>query len=682
MYLSENPRRDGCNDSETEMSHDDDGLKVKIRDDRAFDIKAFHQLRLELLESQRIVNQERVKRQVLRSPPCVRLVAGSTFWSPSSSVVDFPSSTDIPQAKNILTGASRRESFGASGAYDGNYISSARQELLRLGRRYASVQEPRPLTTHTNCTSSLDLTRVFDGYARQALFSDTTFLDSSMRASGHLDAQTSTEGIGTPGFYLLLARTHLPPNHENSIIDDEDGSASESYSTPTAPHLYSFDQQLEDKSLKRPKGMSMRLRRADHEDFMQQQTRRMDRRIKKSIKVSSLVLAGLAVLFSWRYTLNWRTHTHLDSTSIYVQYSACFQSMQQNYWSMKTRFEKRVDQLLCLREHNTTSWAKLRRINPVSVFTECRQHFDWISCIIKSVYRFQKGYQDALAIAVAAKYKCLGVHRYAVTITKAAKHSILEVQQMPLVAWNTSLAFFTTFWRSLTYEELADTSHRLEPHQFGRSLLTSPVLHWLDDDDDVSMFCKNDTMWLLDCAEVAEPAIGSMSWRKSIKLPFLRKQSPLSGQSYLHSIPSFDAVQADSPYPISSFTLPSKMNNHGNIHQLILLSRPRLILECPRLDGIVVSLEQIQNNVAASRVMHKTIHPKHIDNFKAVTNTVKRDYYESSYPFAEHSEGKNIFEDVNVMNMVHEFIGYFGTVLMRQSARRTVEYGIPMKHSL
>jgi hypothetical protein len=654
--------------------HNDDDLKVKSRDNRAFDIKAFHQLRLELLESQRIVNQERMKRQVLRSPPRVRLVVGSTFRSPS--VVDFPSSTDIPQTTNIFTGVTKRESFGANEAYDDNNLSFARQELLRLGRRYSSFQETPPLTTHTNYTGSLDLTRD----TRQALFPETTFLASPMRASGHLDAQMSTKGIGIPGFYLLLARTHFPSNHENSINDDEDGSNSESYSTPTAPHLptssdkdISYDQQdgtkfdhyfssfsaahllrseLEDKSLKS-------LRRTDHEYRMQQQKRKMNQRMKKIIKVSSSALAALAVLFCWRYTLNWRTHAQLDKT-ISVQYSAFYQSMQHSYWPMKTRFEKRVDQLLCLREHNTTlhllSWPKLRRINPVSVFTEWRQHIDRISCIIQSVYRIQKGYQDALAIAVAAKYKCLGVRRNAaLTAAKTTKHNVLG---FPLVAWNSSLAFFSTLWRSLTCAELADTSHRFEPHQFGRSLLTSPVLDWLDDDD-VSISGQNDTMWLLDCAEVAEPAIGTMFWRKSIKLPFLRKQSPLNRQSYLHSIPSFEAVQADSSDLICSVPLPSKMNKRGITHQPILLSRPHLVLKNPRVDSIAISLEKNQTYVSAS--------------------TMKRDYYESSYPFAEQCEGKNIFEDVDVMSMMHEFIG---NVLQRQLARRTVEHGIPMKHSL
>ncbi len=688
MYLSENPRRDGCNESETEMSHhNDDGLKVKSRDNRTFDIKAFHQLRLELLESQRIVNQERMKRQVLRSPPRVRLVVGSTFRSPS--VVDFPSSTDVPQTTIISTGSSKREAFGASEAYDDNNLSFARQELLRLGRRYASYQETPPLTTHANYTGSLDFTRD----ARQALFPETTFLASPMRASG-LDAQMSTKGIGIPGFYLLLARTHFPPNHENN--DDEDGSASESYCTPSAPHLdtssdkdVSYDQQdgtkfdhyfssfcaahllrseLEDKLLKP-------LRRTDHEYLMQQQKRKMNyQRIKKIIKVSSI---ALAVLFCWCNTLNWSTHTQLDTIS--VQYSACYQSMQHSYWSMKTRFEERVDQLLCLREHNTTlhlsPWPKHRRINPVSVFTEWRQHIDRISCIIQSVYRIQKGYQDALAIASAAKYKCLGARRYAaLTATETTKHYVLGFRQIPLIAWNSSLAFFSALWRSLTCAELADTSHRFEPHQFGRSLLTSPVLNRLDDDD-VSIFGQNDTMWLLDCAEVAEPAIGTMFWRKSIKLPFLRKQSPLNRQSYLHSIPSFEAVQADSSDLICSVPLPSKMNKRGNTHQLILLSRPRFILKNPRLEGIAISLEKIQKNVSASRIMS----PRRINNFKAIASTVKRDYYESSYPFAEQSEEKNIFEDVDVMNMMHEFIG---NVLHRQLARRTVEYGIPMKHSL
>jgi hypothetical protein len=71
--------------------------------------------------------------------------------------------------------------------------------------------------------------------------------------------------------------------------------------------------------------------------------------------------------------------------------------------------------------------------------------------------------------------------------------------------------------------------------------------------------------------------------------------------------------------------------------------------------------------VAASKIMQKTRPPKNCDNSQTTAPTLKRDYYESSYLFEEgQTEGKDVFEDVDVMNMAHEFVG---KVLQRRSRK-------------
>jgi len=686
---------DEGNDSETGRDHVA-GVNAKV-ENKAFDINTFHQLRLELLENQRRAEQERRQRHVLRSS--LRLDAVSTSRSPSS-VVGFPtSSTNIPQIPKIMQGETSRVSINAKGIHDEVNTSSARQELLRLGRRYATTQETRQTNTHTNNWSSLDLIRSFDGNSRP-----TTFLqkicphdDTNIPVSA-LDHRSSTEGIGTHGVhYLLLARTTSLPNHDhtdNNVIDDEDESASESYSTPT-PQLQTamdddafYDQQddkkfdhfaslcaaqllladMEDRS-NQPKEEPMNLREADHDDFVQQR-KRMDRGIKCFIKVSSIVLAGVAIFFCWRYTSDWyrRTCTHFDSTLLSVQYRAYIQSMQLKYLSMQTRFENRVNQLLSMRKYLTPpsiTWVKNGWRNPVRMYTEWRQDFDWLSCIMKNMYRLQKVYRDALAIVCATKHSLLEAHRSAVMIFYATKHSFLEARQVPA-----TLAFAASLSWSSMNEQPSDSSRRFEPQQLWRSTLTSPLLFWSSDEFGYTL-SRNDTMmWLVDNVEVAKPVIGSRFWRKSITLPFLRiKNLPLHRRNYIHSIPSFEALEADSYRPISSsLAWPSDLNNSGYSYPLILLSRPRLTLNNPRLDSIAISLD-IRKNAAASIIMQKTRPPKQCDNSQAIARPLKRDYYESSYSFEEgQTEGKDIFEDVDVMNMAHEFVG---KVLQRRSKKNT-----------
>jgi hypothetical protein len=65
--------------------------------------------------------------------------------------------------------------------------------------------------------------------------------------------------------------------------------------------------------------------------------------------------------------------------------------------------------------------------------------------------------------------------------------------------------------------------------------------------------------------------------------------------------------------------------------------------------------------------MQKTRPPKQCNNSQAIARTLKRNYYESSYSFEEgQAEGKDVFEDVDVMNMAHEFVG---KVLQRRSRK-------------
>jgi hypothetical protein len=653
---------------------------------RAFDTESFHRLMLERLDSQRKAEKERGLRHVLIRTPSVRLDVGPAFASRSpSSVAEIPLSTDISQLQIPRDmQASFRAFISAKGMHDKCNATNARQELLRLGRRYASSHshETRSMTTHTDSSSSLDLTRPFEGNV------DKICDDRTMHATKIDDQRSSIESIGAHGIYLLLARTNSAPNqdpNDTNLFDDEDGSASESYSTPTRQLQSSLDDDecydlqnekldhftslcaaqvllsnMENKASK-PKGTSINLGESEEDEFLQhQRQKRIDRRKQYFNKVFTIVLAGIAIFFCWRCALVGyrRKHLHLrfDSKVISVPFNTYLHLMQRKYWSMKLRFENRVGQLISFRQHFLTphsiSWTSWR--NTVSIFTEWRRDIDWFSCIIKSIYRLQKVYRDAIMIACATKLRILRACQFALTIANAAHPTMLDAQRAPMDVWNATVTFAMSLRRnSMSEQQLTKTSHRFASHHCARSSLTSPVL-FLSDDYDVSVFGRNGTTWLYDETDVGKsPLIEYRYWRKAIKLPFLRNRLPVIRQNYLHSLPSFEAVRGSSDPFSSSLTWPSDPNKRGYSYPLILRSRPRLALANPRLDSIALSLD-IQQNMAVSLIMQKTRPPKQCD--QAIAATVKRDYYESSYPLDGQSEGKNVFEDVDIMNMVHEFV--------------------------
>lgn len=657
-----------------------------VKNSRAFDIESFHRLRLERLENQRKSEKEWGLRHVLIRTPSVRLDVGPTFASRSpSSVAEIPLSTDISQLQIPRGMQAFRTSISVEGMHDKCNATNARQELLRLGRRYASSHshETRSMTTHTNGSSSLDLARPFDGNV------DKICVDRTMHATKIDDQRSSIEAIGAHCIYLLLARTKSAPNqdpNDTNLFDDEDGSASESYSTPTRQLQSSLDDDecydlqnenlnhftslcaaqvllsdMENKASK-PKGTSINLGESKEDEFLQhQRQKRIDRR-KQYFNIFTIVLAGIAIFFCWRCALVGyrRTHLHLrfDSKVMYVPFNTFLHLMQRKYWSMKIRFENRVDQLISFRQHFLTpsiSWTNWR--NTVSIITKWRRDIDWFSCIINSLYRLQKVYRDAIMIACATKIRILKAYQFALTISNATQHSMVNVQRAPMDVWNATLTFVMSLRRhSMSEQQMPDASHRFEPHQFGRSSLTSPVLFW-SDEYDVSVFGRNGTTWLYDGTDVGKsPLIEYRYWRKAIKLPFLRNRLPVTRQNYLHSLPTSEVVQGSSNPFSSSLSWPSDPNNRGYSCPLILRSRPRLALVNPRLDSIAISLD-IQHNMAASLIMQKTRPPKQCHNSQAIAAPVKRDYYESSYPRDGQSEGKNVFEDVDVMNMVHEFVG-------------------------
>lgn len=631
-----------CSDDRNIETTIKDGKSGRANETRAFNIETFNLLRLKRIEHHRKIEQERSQRNAFRRS--LHRDLSSISQSPSRIVSCFSSDTCTSPIHT-----KQGHTFRISISDDCHQLSS-RQELRRLGRRYASSQE-MPMSTLTDETSSLDLTRSLDSKSRSSSSIDIMSLhDGAFLCGSRINGTiASNEGIGTHGMhYLLLARTNFlsgsteetkyQESNEGSVVNDEDGSASESYSTPT-PHLQIFmdedgcndhDETLkfdhfssfcaallllsetEDKSSKVPMSQHESLLEVYQENFMRQWKGR-HRSIKIFIKVCLIVIAGVAIFFCWRYTFR--------ST----QCNARIPSIQ----SAKTIFMNEMDRLVSLREQltpNSTFLVKLSWKNPIRSHTNWRQDFDLFPFIIESLYRLQKNYRYALRVASVAKYRML--------------------DEAPAVAWNTTLAFATSLWRSniMSEKRLIYTTHRSQPLHIWKSTLTSPVL-FRSEDVILSNVLRNDTSCLFDDANIAKPPNESLFWRKPMKLPFVKHRS----------IPSFETGHENISIPISSsLTRLEEPNKRGYPCPLILLSRPRLTLDHPRINSIAISLD-IRRNLVASMIIKRARPPRQSENMLAIT-TAKRDYYESSYPSHGQTEGKYVFDDVDVMNMAHEYI--------------------------
>ena len=95
-------------------------------------------------------------------------------------------------------------------------------------------------------------------------------------------------------------------------------------------------------------------------------------------------------------------------------------------------------------------------------------------------------------------------------------------------------------------------------------------------------------------------------------------------------------------------------------YPLVQLRQPRLSLDNSRLESLVISSD-IRDNMATSLVIQKTKPPKQQPQ---AIKPEKRNYYVSSYPLEMQSHEKDVFDNVDVMEMAREFVG---KVLQRRS---------------
>ena len=316
----------------------------------------------------------------------------------------------------------------------------------------------------------------------------------------------------------------------------------------------------------------------------------------------------------------------------------------------------RLDQFSLLLNHVASSLAQCAKSilsKPINAYTNWRNNFDIVSFIIVRIYRLEKIYYELLEML------------------NVTKHRMVEVQQSSILAWNMTLSTAISFWQQLksvqAFNHTTQSFNTQEDLIIRRSAITRTPLIFLSRDGDGSMAkpSVNETLSQLVTGvdTKIEETMSPQFWRGIVKgKPFMKQTRHQS----IHNIPSLapqlEAGQTSSIVGSSDFS--GLWNSQSGLsYPLVQLRHPRLSLDNPRLESIISS--DIRDNMATSLVIQKTKPPKQQPQ---AIKPEKRNYYVSSYPLEMQSHEKDVFDNVDVMEMAREFVG---KVLQRRSSKKT-----------
>lgn len=617
------------NDGENTNSGDFDGRRRKSVD-RYFFLDSFHHLMLERFENQRKAEQQWMRRNDRRTS--IRCCHNVSLQSPSD-IVGSSSNIEIMD-----------RSFQGS--------SSARRELLRLGRLYAISQRSQS----TTLVSSSD--NRFESPQAPILSPDksvdtpdpTCLLDfkSNVSVVTPDEKDASTAGIGI--CYLLLARTNSLPisksDNDNNINDEDDGSSFASYNS-SVPHLQAASTRNSPGDNKGGFGHNSYGEEHDHgilnqcssfcgaqmslhemEDQRQRQTHRLDvaqsgtllkdalgqldEKIVRS-KTIPILIAIAAIFVSWRYILGWHNMK-------LTKYHSDLQAIQRSYWAIKST------DMAFIRDQYTrfTLLSKLGWGSVVDVYTNWRKDFDLLSCIIHHLLRLEIMHQEI-------------------------KHRFWAVRDVLVVASNITLSVVVSFSQPLKSEQLSNTSHPFVPQYLNVMKFASPLASWSNNDYFIwALGNETVTIQVADAAKEINESSSPKFWRAPIGPPFVRHRLPVTRQRCIYSIPSLETWLEES----SILTIPplSELRESNENQPIFLHKHPSLLLDKTCLDSIAISLDMHKNMVTRPPKCSKYL-PR--EPYQSITS-VKRNYYGSSY-LPGHSDDKDVFEDVDIIKLLHEF---------------------------
>jgi hypothetical protein len=472
--------------------------------------------------------------------------------------------------------------------------------------------------------------------------------------------------VANIGHYLLLARTskklemrsHYSNNNNDvhHVLDNDDGTTSHASFNSPAPLLQAASYDSPNDEELEQQGMLNLLSSFNTEDI-QNMTHPKDggllsnERLTWNKRLHRLVLyiflyliTLLAMLIFWFHILGWRNT------------NASLHAMKWKYCSSK--FAEIISTFIGTLKQIHTWTRKLRWYYIKHVYTSWRDDFDLLSCLIRLMFRLQIMHQ-------AISYRIIYLQQ-----------KLLTVPETFVVAWNTTFSvivshsqYFTTIVNNTSYPFMAQDLYLIKSVTPLVILWPSVAYH--------SLTFENDTTKMLIVAPNKTTNKSTRFWRESIRQPFIRHHLSLRRHRCIHNIPSIRTLLEDDILIQTSPPL-NETNEHGQSQQpIIFRGCYRLSLKHTHLNSILISSD-IHENVAASMIMQRTRPPKYYDSLttwqqpnKAITG-VKRNYYNSWLRTSTSSDKtwsvssvkrdvtvieKNVFDDVDAMKLLQEFVG-------------------------
>ena len=747
-------------DINTNITHSGEDRKTKIENSdtssnnkNAFDLQTFNQLRVERIENQRIAEERKWKasRGLLRR---------SYTTNVSENFLD---SSDITETEKI----------------------SARQELLHLGRRYASQQSSGLILSSP---TQKEIDQFIPNSDANLMFERRSSIPAlellSPQSNGGNSVVTPDEKIipkekddGVYG-YLLLARTSQEIRHQNdNVLDDEDRSAS------PAPYLqassacnshnedgsscedhHSLDDQQQsgnildhfasfvkaqvfiseiegniNSSPKQTQVSSICTNESDSQIVSIMKSNnvkewRMRARAKAVIQSLLVTFVIAAMCLGLRYITIWYKLAACSewSTKLSTQYHSLIHLLRWSYWSTKTmlkvlnskldymlsrgavlygdavswlsylwehaasnvinlwntvvpvyiKYQTNVvivlsqfisvckhtasrlifwvnrfgkwqdnnrkfvlglpnlihstvvnisDQTLLLWEQSVSSlrvWMQSIINKPYEVYAAWRQNFDMLSWTIGNVYRLEKAYYDIIELL------------------SVTKDRLVEVQESSFLALNVTLSTVVSLWQDMRCEDATSTSNlslQDDARMLRRlSLTTTPVVFWSDGDEYIPKHSNKTTTLIneVDATTQEEEIVAPQFWASGNTrgMPFIKYQSRHRLGSKM--IPPLDLEH---------------WNQSGISYPLVLLRHPHLSLNHPHFLGS--NGDDNEEHILHSSMALSTVKVQRETHQAPTTPTEGKNYYAASYPVEGKPHDRDIFNEVDILDMARDFVG-------------------------
>jgi len=283
-----------------------------------------------------------------------------------------------------------------------------------------------------------------------------------------------------------------------------------------------------------------------------------------------------------------------------------------------------LEQTLLLWEHAVSSlrlWMQSVINKPYEAYAAWRRDFDVLSWTIGNVYRLEKAFYDI------------------VELLSVARDRIVEVQESSAIALNVTLSTAVSLWQDMRSEDATSTSNlslQDDDRMLRRlSLTTTPVVFWSDGDEYIPKH-SNRTTTLINEVDATTQAPQFWASGNTRGMPFIKYQSRHRLGSKM--IPPLDLEH---------------WNQNGISYPLVLLRHPHLSLNDPHFLGS--DKDDSDEHILHSSMALSTVEVQQ-ETQTPITPVEHKNYYSASYPVEGQSHDRDIFNEVDVLDMAREFV--------------------------